>query len=109
MPAALHLSIALYRALLVLYPRELRQRFGTDMAQVFADELSDAWRAGGYAAAMKVWQCALWELFSVALSEQLTSGAVVVPVLSALTSLALFLALFWGLTAYNAIPHHFAR
>lgn len=99
----------LYSALLRLYPREFRLQFGEEMTQVFADQVAEARDEQGIAGVMRVCCEAVAELFTVALPSQLANVMVIVPVLSFLSALALFLAVFWGLSAYNAIPHHFGR
>ncbi len=102
-------STRLYGALLWLYPREFRLRFGGEMTQVFADQMAEARQERGVAGVLRIWREAVAELFTVALPSQLASMMLIVPVLSFLGALALFLAVFWGLSAYNAIPHHFGR
>lgn len=98
----------LYGALLWLYPREFRLRFGGEMTQVFADQVAEA-RRNGIAGILRIWCDPVAELLTVALPAQLANVRVIIPVLSFLSALALFLGVFWALSAYNAIPHHFRR
>ncbi len=105
MPAVPDLSCRLYRWLLVLYPLKLRSRFGEDMADVFEQQIWDEWNAGKFSGVARVWSCAAEELFRIALPVRLSQGMIRVPVLSLLSSLALFLLFFWAV----APPVHCAK
>jgi len=94
-----HLSIirasrAAYAGLLALYPRDLRLRFGADMAEVFEDLMREAAARSGPAGIAAIWRCALWELLTVAAPSRLTSNAVMAGALSFLASSPLFLVFF---------------
>src|SRR5579864_3959238 len=96
MPTLLDLSCRLYVWLLVLYPSALRGRFGEDMADVFEQQIWDAWKADNFFGIARVWSCAAEELIRIALPGRLSQGTIRVPVLSLLSSLALFLLFFWA-------------
>jgi len=87
-----------YRALLILYPADLRETFGADMTGVFEDQLSDAWKESGPAGVMRVWLYVAHELFFIALPAQLAAPIIVVPTLSLLSNSVLFLALLRALS-----------
>jgi hypothetical protein len=93
MPAALRASCFAYRMLLVLYPAELRQRFGEEMIEVFRDQFRDQWMRRPIGC-MRVAFVACREIFSVALPSQLQSSVVIAATLSFMSSSALFLGLF---------------
>jgi hypothetical protein len=105
MPEILLLSCRLYRWLLVLYPPALRSRFGEDMADAFEQQIWDEWKAGKFSGIARVWSCAAEELIRIALPSRLGQGTIRVPVLSLLSSLALFLLFFWAV----APPVHCAK
>jgi hypothetical protein len=100
MPGVVRISHALYRGLLVLYPYELRSRFGPEMSDVFRQQSRDAWARGGLRALLHVWSLALVELLTLALPARVCSAGVIVPVLSATSSLVLFLLFLWGISPH---------
>jgi hypothetical protein len=80
-----------------MYPRDLRRKFGPEMADVFADQIWAAWSEGGTAEALRVWRVALWELITVGLPMKVCSTRSLVTLLSMVSSLALFLLMLWGI------------
>jgi hypothetical protein len=64
------LSLAIYEALLLLYPRRFRHVYASDMAQVFRDSLRAATRQGGIAGLARVWRVTLGDLVVTALAER---------------------------------------
>lgn len=93
----LHASVSLYKALLVLYPPEVRNRFGSEMAETFAQQLTDAWAEERASGVLKVWALALPELFWIALAGQVLRPAIALPVTAILITGPLFLSLIWAL------------
>jgi len=87
-------SRATYSGLLLLYPSDLRRKFGTEMADVFEDSLRGAISRGGTSGIAKVWRSALWELATIAAPSHLTSRAVMAGAISFLASSVLFLVFF---------------
>jgi hypothetical protein len=75
-------SVRLYERLLLLYPRELRCEFGSEMILAFADDLETAWGDARIAGVAQVWWYALRELLTVALPAQRSNRSVLVPALS---------------------------
>jgi hypothetical protein len=61
------MSARVYSALLALYPDELRDQFGSEMKQVFLEDLEDSYQARGFFGAASVWYRSLKEVFRVAL------------------------------------------
>jgi hypothetical protein len=62
---------AAYRVLLVFYPQDLRQQFGEEMAQVFAEQISGEWNRHSATGIARVGLRAVWEVISVAMPLQL--------------------------------------
>ena len=60
-----------YRALLRVYPRDFRQRFGADMVDFFRDRRRSAREAHGTLGVVRVWIDALVDLASMAALERL--------------------------------------
>lgn len=94
MALLLQKSTQLYSALLSAYPREFRQRFGGEMAETFADQLAFETQMHGLRGFAQVWNCALQELFSIAVPMQLRSSIVLAAALSVVLSSVLFIAFF---------------
>ena len=88
-------SRKVYEVLLLLYPLELRQRFGADMADVFAGQLEEA--RGSVRASALVWWEACSELMTVALPGTAKSPAFVVPLASLAGTSAIYVSLSWAL------------
>jgi hypothetical protein len=82
MNALLIRSVWLYERLLLLYPRELRCEFGSEMILAFADDLEAAWGDARIAGVAQIWWYALREMLTVALPAQRSNPCVLVPALS---------------------------
>lgn len=65
------LSLAIYRALLLLYPARFRRTYGEQMALVFRDACRDAARQQGLVGLSWVWSLTLGDLIVTAISERL--------------------------------------
>jgi putative ABC transport system permease protein len=68
------LADRIYQALLHLYPRDFRQRFGSDMADFFRDRRLAARRSAGTLGMARVWARAILDVVGVASLER--AGAV---------------------------------
>src|SRR5438270_4941052 len=79
MTTLLSVSARLYAAALPLYPRDLRQEFGSDMAEVFNEDLSDAVERAGLRGAIQVWYRSVWELLRFALPGHMENPLIAVP------------------------------
>lgn len=64
-------SVALFRALLLLYPARFRRAYGEPMRQVFRASLLDAAQRGGAAGIAQLWLRTLGDLLLTALAERL--------------------------------------
>jgi hypothetical protein len=84
--------------LLLAYPTDFRLRFGTEMVTTFSDLICDEWEHNGLPGVARVWRSALGEVFSAAVPLQLQSSIVVSMSLSLVSSLALFVAIFYAMS-----------
>jgi membrane protein insertase Oxa1/YidC/SpoIIIJ len=65
------LSDAVYRRLLVCYPKAFRAAYGAEMAQVFRDRAREVYRGRGAAGLLALWVAALRDLVAAAVAERL--------------------------------------
>jgi len=96
MAYTLRCSCLLFRALLLLYPSHLRYEFGQEMAEVFRQEIGDAYREAGWRGYLEVWARTGVEILVVALPGHLRLLGV--SMASVFGSAAFFLILFRLLT-----------
>ncbi|MGB7435522.1 MAG: hypothetical protein WBR26_15040 [Candidatus Acidiferrum sp.] len=82
----IRLSVWVYRSLLLVYPHELRARFGADMTEVFEDLLCEAAQQGGPRQIVALWNTVLVELAAVAIPARLTPHVVIAGGLSVVVS-----------------------
>jgi hypothetical protein len=87
-----------YSLLLSIYPSELRRRFGVEMAEVFADQISEQWQLRGIPGVLRVWLTAGSEVFSVAVPLQMCNPAAIATALAFLISSVLFYSFFRALS-----------
>ena len=73
MPKTLQYVLGCYRALLWLYPPDLRHAYGNDMADVFNQLLWAEWRSRGMRGVAAAGCCAIGEVFTIAIPGQLVS------------------------------------
>jgi hypothetical protein len=95
MNAILRLSLKLYRGLVQLYPAELQRRFGSEMVDVFEQQLLWAWQQRGAIGIGRVWCCVFVEVATEASIPGLTQTAII-PAASVLLSFGLFLVFVWA-------------
>lgn len=101
MNPVLRLSLKLYRGLIHLYPVGLQSRFGSEMADVFEQQLLGAWGERGAAGIGRVWCCVVAEVATGAAIPAFAQAAII-PAASILASFGLFLVFIWA--AGFAIP-----
>jgi hypothetical protein len=73
MPNSPQFVLGCYRALLWLYPAELRRAYGTDMVDVFEQLLWSEWKRRGMRGVAAAGWHAIGEVFTVAIPSQLVS------------------------------------
>jgi hypothetical protein len=98
MTSAVRASRGLYKMLLFAYPSDFRLRFGSEMVTTFSDLICGEWEHNGLPGVARVWRSVLGEVFSAAVPLQLQSSIVVATSLSLLSSLALFMAVFYAMS-----------
>jgi hypothetical protein len=79
-------SVWVYRKLLAVYPRDVRARFASDMAEIFEDLLHDAAAQRGASGIAVQWRRALLEFATVALAARLESDLMIAGTLSFVAS-----------------------
>ncbi len=82
-------SSVVYRGVLVIYPFDLRNKYGAEMAGVFTEDLADAWRTHRIAPVARVWWHALSEILAIAIPGRLADRALLAPAISVALHLAL--------------------
>lgn len=70
----LHLSIRMYRALIIIYPSEFRQDYGGPMVQVFGDCCRRAFREAGMTGLLLLWWRTLIDTVKTAIEEHSQRG-----------------------------------
>jgi hypothetical protein len=73
MPKTLQYVLSCYRALLWLYPPDLRQAYGNDMADVFKQLLWAEWTSRGMRGVASAGRRAIGEVFTIAIPGQFVS------------------------------------
>jgi hypothetical protein len=68
------------------------------MADVFEQQISEAWQRGQFRGVAAVWSCALEELVLVALPAWLNPGILRTCAISLLSTMAVFYFVLWGVT-----------
>jgi hypothetical protein len=68
---SLLVSLRIYRALLVAYPKKFREHYEIQMVQVFRDSLRDAYRLNGISGVVDLWLHAFVDLLVTALIERI--------------------------------------
>ena len=90
----IHASRLAYTLCLLVYPCDLRRRFGAEMVEVFEDVTREALTRSGPKGMAMIWRSAVWELLTLAAASRLASNTVMAGALSFLAASALFLVFF---------------
>src|SRR5215510_879220 len=69
---SLSVSVRIYRALLVAYPKKFREYYETQMVQVFRDSLRDAYHQNGISGLIDLWLHTFADLLVTALMERIS-------------------------------------
>lgn len=72
---SMSVSVRIYCALLVAYPRKFREVYETQMVQVFRDVLRDAYRRNGIFGLIDLWLHTFADLLVTALIERIMEGS----------------------------------
>jgi hypothetical protein len=87
--AILEVSHKVYEKCLIFYPKDVRSDFGSEMMEVFDEQVSEAYSRSGFAGLLRVWLRATREFVTVALPGRL--GGRIVPMAAVTVVLALML------------------
>ena len=98
-PDLIRASCFLYKRLLILYPRRLREQFTVQMVEVFEDSLLDLPPHRPALAFISLWRTALWELASVGIVSRLQDSFLIATAVSVLLSSLLTWFFFWVVRA----------
>ena len=82
MTGLMRLSTRVYGGVLTLYPPELRGDFGSEMSDLFSEDLSDAWQSRGLIGVIGIWWCTLCEILRIAVPAQSSNPVFAVPVMA---------------------------
>jgi hypothetical protein len=93
MPKPIFHLIAAYRAMLWLYPRELRGTYGSEMALVFEQQLRTEWARRGMRGVLAASSSAIREVVTIAIPGRLLSERIIAPGASLVITSALFMGL----------------
>ena len=72
---SLSVSVRIYRALLVAYPKKFREDYETHMVQVFRDSFRDEYHRRGMSGVIDLWLHICVDLFVTALMERIMEGS----------------------------------
>lgn len=95
-------NCAVFRQLLVLYPRELRARFGDEMVLLFGEQITEAWRTARFRGLVRIWLHAIWELATIAVPQRVFAPVVFAGAVSLIAAAAVFLVLLRALAPVAA-------
>ena len=103
-PALLDFSHTLYERSLILYPKDVRGDFGSEMTEVFDEQLAEAHSRSGFAGVLRVWLRVAREFVTVALPGRLAGRAVPVVAVTATLAFMLWFASYIGYVMEKACP-----
>ena len=95
-PAILDVSHKVYEKSLLFYPSDLRGDFGSEMIEVFDEQVSEAYSRSGFVGLLRVWFSVTCEFVTVALPGP---GGRMLPI-AAVTVVLAFLVWFAGYVGY---------
>jgi hypothetical protein len=92
----LDISRTVYERSLVCYPKDLRDDFGSEMMEVFDEQVSDAYSSGGYVGILRVWFSAMREIVTVALPGRFAERAIPIVAVTVTSAFMLWFASYIG-------------
>ena len=102
--AVLDISHKVYQRSAALYPRDLHGHFGTEMIEVFDEQVAEAYSRSGFRGLLRVWLDATWELVTVALPGRFAERMAPVVGVTAAMALMLWFAGYIGYVMEIACP-----
>ena len=100
----LNFSHKVYERSLIFYPRDVRGDFGSEMIDVFDEQLAEAYSRSGFAGVLHVWFNVTREFVTVALPGRLAGRAVPIVAITATLAFMLWFASYIGYVMEKACP-----
>jgi hypothetical protein len=102
--AVLDVSHKVYQRSIILYPKDLRGHFGTEMIEVFDEQVSEAYSRSGFPGLLRVWFSATREFVTIALPGRLAERMVPIVAVTAALALMVWFAGYIGYVMETACP-----
>ena len=103
-PAILELSHKVYEKSLLFYPSDLRGDFGSEMIEVFDEQVSEAYSRSGFVGLLRVWFSATREFVTVALPGRLSGRMVPIAAVTVVLAFMVWFAGYIGYVMETACP-----
>jgi hypothetical protein len=100
----LDISGKVYRRSLICYPKDLRDDFGSEMMEVFEEQVSDAYSRRGFVGILRVWFSATREIFTIALPGRFVERAIPIVAVTVTLVFMLWFASYIGYVMETACP-----
>ena len=100
----LDLGRKVYQRSLICYPKDLRDDFGSEMMEVFDEQVSDAYSRSGFGGILCVWFRATREIVTVALAGRFAERAIPIVAVTATLAFMLWFAGYIGYIMETACP-----
>ena len=92
----LDFSRKVYERSLICYPKDVRDDFGSEMAEVFTEQVLDAHSRSGFVGILRVWFGATREIVTVALPGRLAQRAIPIAAVTVTLASLLWFASYIG-------------
>lgn len=100
----LDVSRKVYERSLICYPKDLRNDFGSEMMEVFDEQVSDAYSRTGFVGILRVWFSATREIVMVALPGRFAGRAIPIVAVTVTLAFMLWFASYIGYVMETACP-----
>ncbi len=100
----LDVSRKVYQRSLIFYPKDLRDEFGSEMMEVFDEQVADAYSRSGFAGILRLWFRATREIVTVALPGRFTQRALPIVAVTVTLAFMLWFASYIGYVMEKACP-----
>ena len=100
----LDVSRRVYERSLVCYAKDLRDDFGSEMIEVFDEQVSEAYSRSGFLGILRVWVSATREIVMVALPGRFAERAIPIVAVTVTLAFMLWFASYIGYVMETACP-----
>ena len=100
----LDVSHKVYERSLAAYPKDLRGDFGSEMIEVFDEQIAAAYSRSGLTGLLRVWFRATREIVTVALPGRFSQRAVPIVAVTAMLAFLVWFASYIGYVMETACP-----